>query len=203
MKEMWDKRYNEPDFAYGNEPNEFLVSRVNDIPKGNVLCLAEGEGRNAVYLAKLGYCITAVDQSIVGLEKAQNLAKQQGVFIDILVADLSDFDIKANYWDGIISISAHVPSELRKKLHCQIVERLKPNGVMILEAYTKKQLDMDGTGGPPPGHKDMFMSLNGLKNEFKGLDFIVAREIERVFNEGKYHQGAGAVVQIVANKKNI
>jgi len=202
MKEMWDKRYNESDFAYGSEPNAFLVSNANKIPKGNVLCLAEGEGRNAIYLAKMGYKITAVDQSVVGLEKAKSLAKKQGVSIDIIAANLADFEIQPNYWDGIVSISAHVPPDIRKKLHRQIVEQLKPNGVLILEAFTEKQLDMEGIGGPPSAQKEMFMSLDGLKNELKGLNLSTAREVESIFNEGKYHQGPGAVVQIIAYKKN-
>lgn len=203
MKEMWDKRYNEPDFAYGIEPNDFLVAKAKEIPMGKVLCLAEGEGRNAVYLAKLGYKVTAVDQSVVGLRKAQNLARQNGVSIDIINADLADFNIESNYWDGIVSISAHVPPEIRSKLHGQIVERLKPDGVLILEAYTIKQLDMEGGGGPPPNQIALFMSLNDLKNELEGLNFLIAREIERTFNEGVYHQGPGAVVQIVACKNKL
>jgi len=200
MKDFWNDRYNDAEFAYGTEPNEFLVSEVKNIPAGRVLCLAEGEGRNAVFLAKQGYLVTAVDQSEVGLKKAKEFGKKKGVEIETIVADLQDFDIEPSSWDGIVSISAHLPPSIRKRLHRQVVQGLKPGGALILEAYTEKQLEMAGTGGPPASQRDKFMSLSELKNELTGLLFVAARETERYFNEGKYHQGPGAVVQIVAKK---
>ena len=200
MKDFWNARYAEEDFAYGTEPNEFLQVQSAKMPAGRVLCIAEGEGRNAVYLATQGYQVTAVDQSAVGLEKTRQLGKQHKVEIDTIEADLQDFNIQPGAWDGIVSISAHLPPAIRKKLHTQVVEGLKPGGVLILEAYTPRQLEMPGTGGPPATQIDMFMSLSELTLELQGLDFILAQETERVFNEGKYHQGAGAVVQLVAIK---
>ncbi len=198
---MWDQRYTEDGFAYGIDPNDFLKSEYSRIPKGGrVLCLAEGEGRNAVFLAKQGYAVTAVDQSSVGLEKAQNLAIENGVEISTIVTDLADYDLGNEVWDGIISIAAHVPSELRKKLHGQAVNSLKRGGVFILEAYTERHIEMNGIGGPPPSKKEMFMSLKELESELNGLDFIVGAEIERNISEGKYHQGESAVVQVVACK---
>lgn len=201
MKEFWDERYKEDDFAFGMEPNEFLVTEALRIPAGRVLCLAEGEGRNAVYLASLGYQVTAVDQSLIGLNKAKAFAQQKNVEIEIVQADLENFKIKSEHWDGIISISVHLPPAIRKKIHRQVVAGLKPNGIFLLECYTEKQLTMEGIGGPPAGQKEMFMSLAGLKEELDGLDFIVARENERNFNEGKFHQGLSAVVQIVAKRE--
>jgi len=200
MKDFWNARYAEEDFAYGTEPNEFLQVQSAKMPAGRVLCIAEGEGRNAVYLATQGYQVTAVDQSAVGLEKTRQLGKQHKVEIETIEADLQDFNIQPGAWDGIVSISAHLPPAIRKKLHTQVVEGLKPGGVLILEAYTPRQLEMPGTGGPPATQIDMFMSLSELTLELQGLDFILAQETERVFNEGKYHQGAGAVVQLVAIK---
>ena len=132
---MWDQRYNEEGFAYGIDPNDFLKSEYSRIPKGGrVLCLAEGEGRNAVFLAKQGYAVTAIDQSSVGLEKAKNLAIENGVQISTIVADLTDYDFGNEIWDGIVSIAAHVPPGLRKKLHGQVFSSLKRGGVFILEA---------------------------------------------------------------------
>lgn len=200
MKDFWNDRYNDADFAYGTEPNEFLVSEHKNIPAGSVLCLAEGEGRNAVFLAKQGYTVTAVDQSEVGLKKAKELGKRNGVEIETIVSDLQDFDIEPSSREGIVSISAHLPPSIRTRLHRQVVQGLKPGGVLILEAYTEKQLETVGTGGPPADQREKFMSLSELKNELAGLTFVTARETERNFNEGKYHQGPGAVVQIVAKK---
>lgn len=199
---MWNQRYNEEGFAYGTEPNDFLQFEHLRIPiGGRVLCLAEGEGRNAVFLAKQGYLVTAIDQSSIGLQNAESLAIQCGVKISTIVADLSDYDFGKEVWDGIVSIAAHVPPLLRKNIHIQVVNSLKKDGVFILEAYTERHLDMNGIGGPPPSNKELFMSLDELKIELKGLEFMIASEVERVISEGKYHQGESAVVQIVACKK--
>ena len=198
MKEFWDERYSDTHFAFGKEPNEFLVSEYRRIKRGRVLCLAEGEGRNAVFLASQGHDVTAVDQSKRGLEKTKELGTEFGVEITTIEADLNDFQIEPASWDGIISISAHLPPSLRKDVHQQVVSGLKAGGVFILEAYTEKQLDMPGIGGPPANQKEMFMSLPELKVELTGLNLVVAREIERHFDEGERHQGLSAVVQIVA-----
>lgn len=200
MKDFWNERYAESDFAYGKKPNEFLVAEHNRIKPGKVLCLAEGEGRNASFLASKGYLVTAVDQSDQGLKKTKLLAKDIGVEITTIEADLDSFDIEPSYWDGIISISAHLPPALRKKVHRQVVKGLKPGGILILEAYTKNHLDMPGIGGPPAHQKEMFMSLAELEVELASLDFDIARETERNFDEGKYHQGLSAVVQVVAER---
>lgn len=198
---MWDQRYTEAGFAYGTAANDFLKSEYAKIPKGGqVLCLAEGEGRNAVFLARQGYVVTAVDQSSVGLEKAQRFAAEHGVTITTVVADLADYDLGSEAWDGIVSITAHVPAALRKNLHSQAVRALKPGGVFILEAYTEQQLETTGRGGPPASQKQLFMSLEELKIELKGLQFVVDAEVKRYISEGKYHQGESAVVQVVACK---
>ena len=198
---MWDQRYSEEGFAYGTEANDFLKAEFTRIPKGGrVLCLAEGEGRNAVFLAKQGYVVTGVDQSSVGLDKAKNLAVENGVEITTIVTDLADYDPGSEAWDGIVSIWAHTPTELRKKLHRQVVRALKKGGIFILESYTPRHIEMDGIGGPPPSSMEMFMSLDALKTELEGLDFVIATETERNVSEGKYHQGQSAVVQLVACK---
>ena len=198
---MWDQRYSEAGFAYGTSPNDFLKSQYFRIPKGGrVLCLAEGEGRNAVFLATQGYSVTAVDQSAVGLNKAKNLALEHGVEISTEVANLADYDLGDDVWDGIVSISAHIPPVLRKPLHAQVVRSLKQDGIFILEAYTKRHLDMEGIGGPPASNPELFMSLDELRIELKGLKFIIGAEVERTISEGKYHQGQSAVVQVVAGK---
>jgi len=200
---MWDQRYNEEGFAYGTEPNHFLKAEYHRIPKGGrVLCLAEGEGRNAVFLAKQGYDVTAVDQSVVGLKKAEAFAAQQGVKISTVVADLNDYDFSNAIWDGIVSITAHVPPFIRENIHGQVVNSLSDTGIFILEAYTERHLEMEGIGGPPAAQKALFMSLESLESELHGLEFIIGEEIDRHISEGKYHQGESAVVQIVACKKS-
>ncbi len=193
----WDKRYSEPGFAYGTAPNDFLVSVADRIPRGKILSLAEGEGRNAVYLASLGFDVLAVDGSVVGLRKAVRLAKERGVAIATLVADLGDFRIAPEAWDGIVSCYSHLPSAIRAPLHRAVVKGLKPGGVVVLEAFAKKQLAY-GTGGPQS--LDMLMSLDELKRELAGLEFVHAAEIERDVREGSKHTGLASVVQILAAK---
>ena len=194
---MWNRRYSDPEYVYGTVPNEFLMSVAEKIPRGQVLSLAEGEGRNAVYLAQLGYKVLAVDSSAVGLAKAQYLAEERDVTIETRVADLAGFAIEPNSWDAIVSIFCHLPSGIRSSVHHKVVVGLRPGGMFILEAYTPLQLKLK-TGGPST--TDMLMTLEDLRTELKGLNFIHARELERDVVEGKFHTGRGAVVQVVAVK---
>lgn len=193
----WDERYSEPGYSYGMAPNEFLVSVVDRIPKGKILSLAEGEGRNAVYLASLGYEVTGVDGSEVGLRKAVELAIDRGVNITTIQADLSRFAIETEQWDGIIACYCHVPSIIRMPLHQAAVRGLKPGGVFVLEAFSKDQLAYD-TGGPQS--LDMLMSLDELKHELAGLELVSAVQMEREVREGSRHTGLASVIQILAVK---
>lgn len=194
---IWDKRYSKAEYLYGKEPNDFLVQAAPQIPPGPVLCLAEGEGRNAVYLAEHGYSVTAVDASVVGLEKAQHLARERGVGITTHVLDLADFEIQPDYWSGIVSIFCHLPPLLRETVHRRCVAGLMPGGVLVLEAYTPQQLKLK-TGGPPTA--SLMMQLDDLLKELQGLEFLHAVEVERHLAEGTQHNGPSAVVQIVAVK---
>ncbi len=197
---MWDERYGAPGFAYGTAANDFLLEVAGAIPAGGrVLCLAEGEGRNAVALAALGHDVIAVDQSRVGLDKAQSLAAERGVVIDTVVADLGDFVIDADAYDAIVSIWAHVPPSLRKPLHAACVAGLKAGGVFILEAYAPAQTART-TGGP----KDpaLCMSTASLRDELAGLDFERLEEKTRMVYEGQFHDGESDVVQCLARRSS-
>ncbi|MBM3380819.1 MAG: class I SAM-dependent methyltransferase [Betaproteobacteria bacterium] len=197
---MWDERYAGTDYFYGKEPNDFLKESVAHIKPGDkVLCLAEGEGRNAVYIATTypTASVMAVDASKVGLEKTQQLAQEKDAHVETLLADLNDFTLGNAQWDVIVSIWCHLPSALRKKVHTDIVKALKPGGLLILEAYTPAQLK-HGTGGPKA--PDMLMQLAELKQELTGLTFVVGQEIERDVREGQGHHGQSAVVQVMAEK---
>jgi len=194
---MWDQRYDTPEYVYGTDPNEFLAGVVAEISAGRTLCIAEGEGRNAVFLAEHGHQVVAVDSSAVGLEKAGRLAKERGVHIETVTADLAVFDIEPERWDAIISIFAHVPPDVRRPLHRKVVRGLRPGGTLVLEAYTPEQIKL-GTGGPPV--PEMTMTLAALREELNGLVFKHAEELEREVIEGRYHTGKGAVVQVVAVK---
>ncbi len=194
---MWDERYSQAEYVYGKNPNDFLVEVVQQIPKGRVLCLADGEGRHGVYLAQQGCQVTAVDGSSVGLEKARKLAAERSVTIETIAADLAEFAIQPNSWDAIVSIFCHLPSTVRAHVHQQVVAGLRSGGVFVLEAYTPRQLEFK-TGGPPTA--DLTMELTTLQEELEGLNFKHAAEVERDIQEGRFHQGRSAVVQVVAVK---
>lgn len=193
----WDERFGAPGFTYGTEPNDFLASVAERIPQGRILSLAEGEGRNAVYLASRGYDVTAVDASAVGLAKARELAESREVSITTVLADLEQFIIAPQQWNGIISCYCHLPPPLRRTVHRASVAGLKPGGVFVLEAFSKKQLEFDSGG---PKSLDMLMSLEELEEELAGLRFDHAAELERNVLEGSGHRGLAAVVQIFAVK---
>ncbi|MDO8542122.1 MAG: class I SAM-dependent methyltransferase [Opitutaceae bacterium] len=193
----WNDRYATPDYVYGTEPNAFVAAVADRIPPGPVLCLAEGEGRNAVHLARLGHRVTAVDASCNGLLKASALAMARGVTITTQVGDLADYDIVAGTWSGIVATFMHLPQPLRRRVHSEIVRGLRPGGVFILEAYTPAQIAF-GTGGP----KDpaLCVRLEDLRDELAGLEFLIGRECERDVIEGTGHTGRGAVVQVLARR---
>jgi hypothetical protein len=165
----WDDRYSDDEYIYGTEPNAFLVEHSSKLISP-VLSLAEGEGRNAVYLASLGLQVHCVDGSALGLAKARRLAASKGV---------------------------DLPSEIRCQLYPLVERCLLPDGILLLEAYAENQLSRD-TGGPKD--LDLLMSVSKIEREFANLEPIVLREIERDVCEGKHHTGWASVVQFVARK---
>lgn len=194
---MWDERYAVEHYVYGKTPNEFLEQMSTKLKKGKVLCLAEGEGRNSVYLARQGFEPTGVDSSKVGLAKAQKLAREHGVEIETVCVDLAEYEIEEGAWDSIVSIFCHAHQDLRRRLHRDIVAGLKPGGTFLLEAYTPRQLEY-GTGGP--SSIEHLMDLESLTRELEGLEFVHAEELVRDVTEGTLHTGKGAVVQVLARK---
>ena len=194
---FWNDRYAIASHVYGELPNAFVAEVAAQIPDGPVLCLAEGEGRNAVHLATLGHRVTAVDQSDVGMAKARRLAATRGVQLETVVTDLGDYSIATGAWAGVVATFAHLPPTLRQRVHRAVVSGLRPGGVFILEAYTPAQVAF-GTGGPKS--VDLLMTLAGLREELAGLELLIAREVEREVIEGHGHTGRGAVVQILARR---
>ncbi|NNN05920.1 MAG: class I SAM-dependent methyltransferase [Elusimicrobia bacterium] len=194
----WNERYGGADYYYGVEPNDFLREHAAAIrPGGRVLCLAEGEGRNAVHLARQGLDVTAVDGSQAGLDKLARLAAERGVKAAAVRADLADYRIEPGFWDAIVSIWCHVPEELRRTLHRDCVAGLKPGGVFILEAYRPAQI---GRGAGGPQNPALMPTAEALRRELDGLSFEIRRELDRDVQEGRGHGGSSAVVQVLARK---
>lgn len=196
---FWDQRYGRAGdgYVYGTFPNEFLAAVAGRIPAGPVLCLAEGEGRNAVFLAQHGHAVTAVDHSAVGLAKARALAARSAVPLTTVVADLAAYAIPPAAWTGIVAIFMHLPPDLRARVLAQAAAGLRPGGVFILECYTPAQLAFN-TGGPR--EVALLPTLAGLRTELPGLEFLHGEELERDIREGDGHTGRGAVVQLVARR---
>lgn len=196
--EKWDQRYSQSIFVYGVEPNDFLAANEVFLGKsGSALCLAEGQGRNAVWLAKRGYTATAVDFSAPGLKTASALASEHGVAIETVLSDLADYKIEPASWDVIVAIWCHLPSAIRQPLYQRAVSGLKPDGLFILESYSPDQIPR-GTGGPKD--PDMLAGVDELQTELAGLEFLIARELERDIREGTLHNGVSSVVQILGRK---
>lgn len=198
MKEFWNERYSHEAYAFGTSPNDFLTASVNLFSQpSRILCLAEGEGRNAVFLALEGHEVYAVDQSEAGKAKALKLAKEHGVSIHYQIGDLSQYDMGIGAWDGIISISAHTPSVLRKHILTSAKHALKPGGIFLLEGYNAEQLRY-GTGGPKD--EDMLFSLDELNAAFCDCTILHAKNTIRDIQEGLYHSGKSSVTQFIARK---
>jgi len=197
MKEFWNERYNEAQYAYGTTPNDFLKAQQigSDL---KVLCLAEGEGRNGVYLAGLGNDVTCIDYSEEGLKKTSQLAEQNGVAVSCICADLSDVQLEENSWGLIVGIFAHFPKNVKTHIWPQIYTALKPGGKLIMEVYDHEQLRF-GTGGPQL--TDLLYSTEELAtllgNQFSELQI---EKVYREVHEGAYHNGASATLQVLANK---
>jgi SAM-dependent methyltransferase len=194
----FDQRYATEEYWYGTLPNDFLKEHVDALPPGGrVLCLGEGEGRNAVFLAAQGFEVVAVDASAVGLAKAERLARERQVYITTVHADLAHYALGHDAWDGIVSIWCHLPPGLRAHVHHDVGLALRTGGAFLLEAYTPAQLKFK-TGGPQS--VELLPTLAALREELPGLDFELAIEREREIHEGRGHGGRSAVVQIVARR---
>lgn len=194
---MWDERFSSDDYFYGTEPNTFLRESVSDLRPGSVLCLAEGEGRNAVFLAQQGFSVTAVDSSRAGRDKAMKLANRAGVTITYEVLDLAEYEFMPQAWDNIVSIFCHLPAPLRQRVHEAVPGSLKPNGCLLIEGYSKEQLHRD-TGGPKDSN--MLFSVAELNTEIAGLNWQRLEHCQRDVVEGIGHTGEADVVQGIGMK---
>jgi len=195
----WDEEFSKPGYRYGTEPNGFLFEMAERLPKGaRVIAAGDGEGRNGVWLATQGHHVLALDASSVGLAKARALADERGVSLETAVVDLSTYAPEAASADAVVLIYVHMPPDVRRAAHRNLVRALKPGGLIILEAFHRNQLGRS-SGGP----KDisMLFDLTLLAEDF-GPDIraIHAFEGEVELDEGRGHVGRGAIVRFVGAK---
>jgi ubiquinone/menaquinone biosynthesis C-methylase UbiE len=197
MKQFWDERYAEKEFAYGKEPNQFLKENLHKLPKGKILFVAEGEGRNAVFAAQNGYEVVAFDYSESAKNKALTLAKEQNVRLDYLVSDVMVVPFETESFDAMVFIFAHFPAVFRKQAHQKLVSFLKPDGKVLFEAFEKNQLQFTSGG---PKELAMLFSEEEVKEEFPSIGFDFLKTVTIDLAEGPYHQGKGVVIRFIGTK---
>ena len=196
-KGYWDQRFASAGFVYGEQPNDFLNEHASGLKAGQALCLAEGEGRNAVFLAELGHQVCAQDISPVGLGKAEELAQRRSVNIHTLCCDLAAFHPEPASLDLIAAIWMHLEPELRATVLQRAVEALRPGGHLLIEAYSPKQLGFSSGG---PTRRELLIDAAQLQHELAALKPLILQEVEREIAEGSAHQGPSAVVQFFGRK---
>lgn len=201
--QRWDDRYKSEEFAYGEDPNNYLKEQIEKLNTGTILFPAEGEGRNAVFAAKLGWKVSAFDISEQGKNKALKLAEANNVTIDYQVGVLETLSYKAEQFDAIALIYAHFPAEIKSSIHKTLETYLRKGGIIIFEAFSKKHLEYlainDKVGGP----KDIesLFSIEEIQADFPNYEIIELEEKEIELNEGLFHNGKGSVIRFVGRKK--
>jgi 2-polyprenyl-3-methyl-5-hydroxy-6-metoxy-1,4-benzoquinol methylase len=195
--QTWNNRFAKDGYVFGTEPNEWLRRHASVwIAGSRILCVADGEGRNSVWLAKQGHQVEAFDISEVGVAKARRLAQESQVDVDFAVAGCDDFAWKPNHYDGVAAIFVQFADpDLRARLFENIVRSLKPGGTLTLVGYTPKQLDY-GTGGPSV--LSHLYTSEMLRESFGELNIQALDEYETELAEGDGHKGRSAVIGLVA-----
>jgi hypothetical protein len=197
MKEMWDQRYSGEEYYYGILPNLFFKEKLEGLHPGRLFLPAEGEGRNAVFAAGLGWQVTAMDFSSQAKDKALKLAASRGVSIGYLIADLAGADPGNEVYDAAGLIYLHMDPGYRQLVHRKIMNSIKPGGYIILEAFNKNQVN-NSSGGPKM--PDMLFSIKMLEEDFAGLDFELLEESDIYLEQGDGHQGKASVIRMLARK---
>jgi trans-aconitate methyltransferase len=195
---FWDQNFSAPGYKYGTTPNAFLVDQAARLQApSDVLLPGDGEGRNGVWLAQQGHRVTALDSSRVGLDKAHALAQERGVRIATVLADLADWTPEPDSVDALVLIYLHLPPSMRAAAHQRLMNALRPRGLLIVEAFHPEQLK-HSSGGPKDAA--MLYTLDTLRQDFAGLQELLAYEGLTTLNEGPGHQGLAHVTRWVAQR---
>jgi SAM-dependent methyltransferase len=202
MKAFWDSRYQQGAYAYGETPNQFFEAQLRRLTPGKLLLPAEGEGRNGVFAAQLGWQVSAFDLSQEGKNKALALAAKHHVMLQYQVGEFAEIDYAAETFDAIALIYAHFPAALKSRYHQKLAEYLKPGGLVIFEAFSKQHLQYNSANPQVGGPKDeaMLFSLAEVAEDFQGFDFQLLKEEIVQLSEGLYHNGTGSVIRFLAQK---
>lgn len=201
--DRWDDRYSKAEFAYGEQPNNYLKEQLEKLDTGTILFPAEGEGRNAVFAAKLGWTVSAFDISAEGKNKAFKLAEANKVTIDYQVGELQSLNYSPGQFDAIALIYAHFPADIKSLYHKTLDTYLRKNGAIIFEAFSKSHIDYLAKNEKVGGPKDiaMLFSIDELKSDFANYEIIELIEKEIELSEGLFHNGRGSVIRFFGRKK--
>mgnify|MGYP002143856775 FL=1 len=198
--QFWNERFNQEEFIFGTEPNEYLVEQAQKYLKAGdqVLCIADGEGRNGVWLAKQGMQVVGFDASDIALSKARKFAKDNHVAVEYSFSDTDSYAWPTNTYDAVVGIFIQFADpEMRKRIFAKTYESLKPGGIFILQGYTPKQLEYK-TGGPSLiEHLYTEEMIRDLAKDFSILELC---SYERELSEGPRHSGMSAILGLVARK---
>lgn len=199
----WNDRYAGEEFAYGEEPNNYLKEQLTKFDTGKILFPAEGEGRNAVFAAKLDWTVSAFDISNEGLKKALQLAEKNEVTIDYQIGELQALNYQEGQFDVIALIYAHFPANIKSQLHKELDKYLRKGGIIIFEAFSKNHLDYLAKNEKVGGPKDIesLFSIEEIETDFNNYEIIELKETVIHLNEGIYHNGEGSVIRFVGRKK--
>lgn len=200
--DRWDKRFSEEGFAYGEEPNNYFKEQLEKLKAGTILLPAEGEGRNAVYAAKLGWKVHAFDISNEGKKKALRLAEINHQVIDYQLGELQTLPYSSEQFDAIALIYAHFPANIKSAYHRKLDQYLRKGGIIIFEAFSKNHIEYllrnEMVGGPK--EIEMLFSLEEIKAYFPNYEFEELMETEIELKEGRLHNGQGSVIRFLARK---
>lgn len=199
----WNARYSKEEFAYGIQPNNYLKEQLGKLQTGAILFPAEGEGRNAVFAAKLGWAVSAFDISTEGKNKAIRLAEANNVKIDYQVGELQTLNYDAQQFDAIALIYAHFPADSKSLYHKSLDKYLRHGGFVIFEAFSKSHIDYVSKNEKVGGPKEiaMLFSIDEIKSDFANYSIIELSEKEIELNEGLFHNGRGSVIRFVGQKR--
>ena len=197
---VWDEKFTREGYFYGFEPNVFIESKTNLLkPEGTVLCLGEGEGRNAVYLASKGFNVTALDASAIGMTKALMMASKRSVSFKTELLNLEQWEPKQNY-NAVVSSYLHLEEPLRTKAFRQAFETLHPQGYFIGEFFSINQIPRESGGPKKPS---LLYELSSLETIFSidDANILYLEECDVPLDEGNGHQGDALVIRVIVQKK--
>jgi len=197
MQEMWNQRFAAEEYYYGRHPNPYFQQKIDGLEPGRLLMPAEGEGRNAVYAAGMGWDVTAVDFSEEGRKKALKLAEENNVTIQYRVEDVVQARFIPDHFDVIGLIYFHLYPEIRGSVHKKLARSLKPGGLIILEAFNKKQLRNESGG---PKKEEMLYDIKMISNDFSEFQILELAEYHLLLEAGDGHKGHADVIRFFGRK---